>query len=93
MSKMKVKEIITVYEAMVTDGYKEWSLGYYRSQTKAVAKSNYNRVSPARYAALMEDGSVWLMRDTPVTLLDDKDELQRSALAKLTPEEKKALGL
>jgi hypothetical protein len=86
-------KIIKAYRSRHTDGYTDTPVGLYATFDEACAKSDYQR-DPFEYDTVdMGDGTVWLLDGEPMRFTNDIRGLRESALAKLSPEEKQALGL
>lgn len=84
--------LIDVYQAASNDGYSVTYTGLFRSYDEAL-RCSYGSMPLKRQAAETDDGFLYVIEWGPVRADDDLFELRRRALAKLTPQERSALGL
>jgi hypothetical protein len=92
-------KIITVYRGYRTDGYAGWESGVYRTYQEALEfgtdfpEFGHNKAIE-RKAIELEDGTIWLLeKDGKMRFSLEEEAKKKTALAKLTPEEKEILGI
>ena len=95
--------IIQIYESASTDGYKSFGDGVFfdtSTGANAFAKQKHGgyAVDALKHLSIMDkDGRYYLLKDTnPISLYGSRqagEDMAKAALAKLTPEERKALGI
>lgn len=88
-------KIIIVYEARGSDGdRREWSKGIYKNKATAGEVSQKNWGTPIERSAIEVGGNIYLLSSpNPIQFEEEKIDHRSKGLAKLTDEEKKALGL
>ncbi len=85
-------KIITVYRGYRTDGYAGWESGVYRTYQEALEFGHNKAIE--RKAIELEDGTIWLLeKDGKMRFSLEEEAKKKTALAKLTPEEKEILGI
>lgn len=97
-----MNQIETIYEAAHTDGYRNFGSGKYflrnsDAQTYASKKYRGYAISPMCHKAVkLDDGEYAILsNDSPVYITGSKKEkefIAKQALAKLSQEEREALG-
>ncbi len=94
-------KIVTLYESGSTDGYKPFGDStYFNFESKAVSFANNKHggfsIKPIKHSAIEHQGKYYLLKSSdPVGLYNsefEKEKLKEAALAKLSKEERKALG-
>ncbi len=79
------------------DGTNIPSYSFFTTEEEAKKRCNGWGAAPdpiSRDAVLLEDGKVWLLEKSPVDLYHSSEDMQKKqALAKLTAQERKLLGL
>lgn len=93
-----MSNIIKVYQAMSSNGYRDSPMGIYRDSAKAgeVTKNNWGSEPRDRYA--IESGGKFYLLESyhPIDFKDDevdRKKIKKAALKKLTPLERQVLGL
>lgn len=99
LDEFTIQEYTEVYKTDVEGRGKEKSLGYFKDDGIAKAFAG-NQIDSAWHKTvrvlLLTDGKVGFLLGDSVKLLDDEKaslEIKQSALAKLSPEERKVLGI
>lgn len=95
---MKIVDIIDVYEAVEHDvegRVRRLGVFFATPEEGRRASNGYSEVEPIkREAVLFEDGTARVFETGPVTLFHSKEAADRhKALSKLTPDERRLLGL
>lgn len=84
---------IKVYRAYMTDGYKNWPSGIYRSKDRAKMASDYGNDPYVVDAVTDQHDHIWLINGDVTKYTEDIEAAKQSGLAKLTPLEREALGV
>jgi hypothetical protein len=80
--------LVTVYETIDSDGYKNWTEGYYLTPVPGT----YTYAGTKDHKAVEIEGQYYLLSPIEVHK-DTTDAIRAKALKKLSSAEKKALGL
>ena len=98
LENFTIQEFTEVYKTN-DDGRKESSLGFFRNET--VAKAFAQQQTDAAWhrtdkQLVLTDGKVGFLMGKPITILDDEEatlKIREKAIAKLSEEERRVLGL
>lgn len=95
MTKTPTYRRETVYRARKcnADGTQDWPSGYYRKYHEARDASDWNGDPYRQDVIVTDDGLMWPIASGPIEFSADVEAARAAALAKLTPEERKLLGI